>query len=118
MASREKIGKDFAFLKGRVDAVLLFGSHAKGKAAPRSDVDICIVAPGKDPAALVRSAWQRLGAAYDVHAFEELPLHIKMEVINHHTPLYVRDLPALHEYFYFWRKLWADEAHRQALTAE
>lgn len=28
-----------------VDQIILYGSHAKGKAAPKSDIDLCVVSP-------------------------------------------------------------------------
>lgn len=108
--------KDFAFLKGKVEAVLLFGSVAHREATPRSDVDICVVAPGQKPSDVVRNVWQRLGGQYDVHTFEELPLHIKVAIMKRHVPLYIRDKYALYEYFYTWRKLWADQEHRQKVS--
>jgi predicted nucleotidyltransferase len=33
------------------DKVILFGSHASGRAAPESDVDLLVVMPTKDPVA-------------------------------------------------------------------
>ncbi len=38
-----------------VERVVLFGSRARGDAAPRSDIDLAIAAPGMDPV-----AWSRL----------------------------------------------------------
>ncbi len=41
-----EIEKDFSFLKGKILALLIFGSWAKGKKG--RDIDICIVAPKKN----------------------------------------------------------------------
>jgi len=35
---------------------------------------------------------------------------MKIRVIKEGKPLFVRDLPALYEYFYFYLKLWEDQA--------
>ena len=123
--SRYKI--DFNFLKDDTNilAILLFGSQVEKKITMRSDTDICIVAPN------IREVNERVsllkkininvdvfGKRYDVWQFEELPLYIKMEIINNHEVIYCRDLPELYEYFYFLRKLWKDQKHRQELSKE
>ena len=43
-----KAKKDFEFLKDEVLGIVMFGSIVKGNSTERSDVDICIIAPGKD----------------------------------------------------------------------
>ncbi len=124
MVEKKSLEKDFSFLRGRADvlAVLLYGSAAKGGETPRSDVDICIVAPGcKDTLSLFRDISSNVdirGKKYDVRIFEELPLYIQIQVINNHDVVYARDIYELYEYFYFIRRLWQDQAHRQELTKE
>ncbi len=114
-----ELQKKFAFLEGEVLAILLFGSYAKDEMTPRSDIDLCIVAPDKSPAEMMRKVWQRMNTAgWDIYCFQEFPLHLKMEIIQHHKVLFAADLPALHEYFYFFRKLWNDQKHRQEVTKE
>lgn len=49
---------------------------------------------------------------YDVKAFEELPLYLKAEVLEHGVLVLARDEPALSEYLRTWRRIWADQAHR------
>ncbi|MHA1247073.1 MAG: nucleotidyltransferase domain-containing protein [Candidatus Thorarchaeota archaeon] len=105
----------------RVIAVLLFGSMARGDATSRSDIDICVVAPrmetAKEKSELLGMIWRQIdGEKYDVRLFEELPLYMKMDVITTHVILHCNDVPALFEYFYFYRKIWADEAHRQSVS--
>ena len=62
-------------------AVLLYGSVVKGEETPRSDIDICLVAPTcKDKAGLLREVHRNLDVfskKYDVRIFEELPLYIQ-----------------------------------------
>ncbi len=116
----ENIARDFSFLKNRVLAILIFGSASKGIVGEKSDIDICIVAPNKNPKELLKEIFQRVdvsGKKYDVYVFEELPLYLKMEVIKTHTIVF-GDPRELGEYFYLFRKLWEDQKHRQKLTKE
>ncbi len=104
-----------------VEAVLLFGSRTNGANSPESDIDVCVVAPRvtepKEKSTLLGRLWQRLNPdIYDVWLFEELPLYMKMSVITRHVIIACRDVPALFEYFYRFRKIWADQAHRQIVT--
>ena len=103
-----------------VEAVLLFGSRASGTSDASSDIDICVVAPQitdrRGQSELLGRLWQRLDPRrYDVWLFEELPLYMKMSVITSHVVIACRDVPALFEYFYRFRKIWKDQAHRQAV---
>jgi predicted nucleotidyltransferase len=80
-------------------AVLLFGSRARGDAAPSSDFDVCLVLGGK-PRSDRERAEKRLEyaaeAALDVAIFESLPLHIRSRVLKEGTILYARDEDALY----------------------
>lgn len=117
-----KVAKNLEFLKakikkGEIQSVLLYGSYVSGEETARSDIDVCVVAPKyktiKHKAALLRYIWQNLKKPYDVRLFEELPLYIKMGIINNHKVIYARDISELSHYFYFYRKLWQDQAiHR------
>jgi len=101
----EEIKKDFEFLKGRVEGVLLFGSRASATADKRSDTDICLVRP-KDRDVILE-VFQRLGGKYDVKVFEELPLPVKIEVIKNHRTIIGNEVD-LSYYFYRFRKEWGD----------
>ena len=111
-----RIYKDFEFLKDRVLAVLMFGSAMDCDES--RDIDVCIVAPeGCD----IREVFKRIdvsGKRYDVWLFEELPLYMKMEVIEKHVIVYCRDILELYEYFYQFRKLWQDQVKRNRITRE
>ncbi len=118
-AKIDALAAKFRFLRDEVLAVLVFGSHARGEETPHSDVDICIVAPDKNPAKILAKVFQHVDTkGLDVYCFQELPLHLKMDVILHNLPLFVRDEPSLYEYFYTFRKIWADQEHRQRVTKE
>ncbi len=118
---------DFAFLEKdeNVLAVLLFGSGAKDQLSTRSDRDFCVVAPEIRDRAGMRSLLKKIyvnldvvGKRYDVWLFEEFPLYMKFQVIENHKVVFCRDLPGLYEYFYFYRKIWKDQKHRQEMDKE
>ena len=114
------IKKDFSFLKqelknDRILGVILYGSYAKNEQHARSDIDICIIAPKcktpKEIAGLLGFIWQNINAnIYDIRIFEELPLYIKISIINNHRIIYAKDKYSLYEYFYLYRKLWQDQS--------
>ena len=55
---------------------------------------------------------------YDVRMFSELPLYIKIQVIKKGILIYSPNKFDLYEYFYLYRKLWADQKHRQEISKE
>ncbi len=59
-----------------------------------------------------------VGKKYDVWLFEELPLYMKIEVIEKHVIVFCRDELELYEYFYHFRKLWKDQERRNRITRE
>jgi len=112
----EQIKTDFNKFKGRVLAILLYGSQINGKITPRSDIDICMVIGNKEKAKKIYQETLFLQAKnpkYDIHIFELLPLYLKNEIITHHKVIFVRNPAELSYYFYLYRKLWQDQAiHR------
>ncbi|GFO97322.1 hypothetical protein ig2599ANME_1522 [groundwater metagenome] len=124
MVELESIKKDFSFLFNRKDvlAILLYGSAAKGDETPRSDIDVCIVAPQcKDRRGLSGEVYRNLDVfskKYDVRIFEELPLHIQTRIIQSHVIIDTKNIFEMHEYFYYFRKLWMEQAARQRVTVE
>ncbi len=128
MAGKDIVAKvkvDLSFLQDpawreKVLGVLLYGSQARGEAGPRSDIDLCIVAPW---AADRSSLWRRFvshlkDSRYDVRIFELLPLFLKAAVIEQGIVVYCEDEPELYEYFYPFRRDWQDQKHRQEMTPE
>jgi uncharacterized protein len=122
-----KVKRDLQFLQDRfwddrIMGVLLYGSHVRGEASHRSDIDLCIVAPevpDSDRAALWREFISRLrDDRYDVRIFGLLPLHIKMAVIEEGIVVHSRDTLELYEYFYPFRREWDDQKHRQTISRE
>ncbi|WP_258084366.1 nucleotidyltransferase domain-containing protein [Thermococcus thermotolerans] len=103
-----QLRRDFQEFKDSCMGILLYGSHAKGEATNRSDVDVCLVKPKPG---VCREVLKKLGGKYDVKVFEELPLYVQIEVIKNHKVIYGDELE-LSEYFYRFRKLWRDMEHR------
>jgi predicted nucleotidyltransferase len=101
--------KDFEFIRDEVEGVLLFGSAAKGELTTRSDIDIALVRPSTK--SVLFRVFERVGGKYDVKIFEDLPLHIKMDIINNHQVI-IGDEVELSYYFYRFRKEWQDMEHR------
>ncbi|MFQ6063488.1 MAG: nucleotidyltransferase domain-containing protein [Methanosarcinales archaeon] len=100
----KKLREDFSQFKKDAFAILLFGSQVKGNSTERSDIDVCIVKPNSKD--LLAKVYKKVGGKYDVKIFEELPLHIKIDIINNHNIIYGNNLD-LSEYFYYFRKLWS-----------
>lgn len=101
--------------------ILLFGSYANDQETNRSDIDICVVAPDEKSHNLLSYIWRKVNTAskqYDVRVFSELPLYIKIEIITNGLLLYSPNKFDLYEYFYRYRKLWADQKHRQNISKE
>jgi len=110
--------KEIKELQNDVLAILIYGSVAKGKENERSDIDICIVAPGAKSSHLYTKLLPLMKENYDIKIFEDMPLFLKMEVIENHKIVYVKNVYQLYEYFYKFRKIWKDQEHRQKLTKE
>jgi hypothetical protein len=58
------------------------------------------------------------GKSYDVRVFEDLPLYLKIGVIESNVIIHAKDEYELYEYLYPFRKLWEDQAPRLRLTRE
>ena len=104
-----EIKKDFEYIKDEVEGVLLFGSAVKGELSKRSDIDIALVGPRNKRVLL--KVFERLGGQYDVKIFDDLPLYIKMDIINIHQVIFGNEVE-LSYYFYRFRKEWKDMEHR------
>lgn len=108
-----KLKKDFNKFKDKVLAILLYGSYAVGKETLRSDIDICLVAGNSEKAKELYKETLSLQAKepkYDIHIFELMPLYLKHEIINNSKIIFAKSAPELSYYFYFFRKLWQDQA--------
>ena len=118
-----KILEDFSDIieYKKILGILLFGSYAINQETNRSDIDICVVAPEEQISDLLSYVWQKINVSsknYDVHIFSGLPLYIKIQVIEKGILIYSPNKFDLYEYFYIYRKLWADQKHRQEVSKE
>ena len=101
-------------------AVLLFGSRARGDAAPSSDFDVCLVLE-TEPRSDLDRAEKRLEylaeGDLDVAVFQSLPLHIRSRVLKEGTVLYARDKDALYAVAIRTARAWEGfrHIHRQYL---
>lgn len=124
MVEITSIKNDFSFLfkNENILAILLYGSVLRGEESPRSDIDICIVAPfSKKKKDLINKINRNLDVfskKYDIRLFEELPLYIQAQIIQAHQIIYVKDIYELFEYFYYFRKIWEEQAPRNKVTDE
>lgn len=109
----KEIARDFVKFKNKALGILIYGSYVAREETSRSDIDVCIVAGNREKAKeLYREtlAIQGKKPIYDIHIFELMPLYIKIRVIEEGRVVLAKNLPELYYYFYFFRKLWQDQA--------
>lgn len=124
MAKRDKleeIRQDFlnVIQKKKIKGILLFGSSIINQDTNRSDIDICVVAPDEDIYDLLAFITKNINVVkkkYDIRFFSELPLFIKIQIIEDGILVYSPSKYDLYEFFYFYRKIWADQKHRQQIS--
>ncbi len=134
----DQLKEDFSWVEedDRVLAVLLFGSFVKDEEHLKSDIDVTVVVPGasyfyydcegvsdekvdiKEVLLKVFREVNTVSKDYDIHIFEELPIHIQHDIIEEHEVVHTADRLGMHEYFYNYRKLWADQKHRNTMSKE
>ncbi len=115
---KRRVKKDFEPLHDDVLGILLYGSLVAGEDSERSDIDISIVAPAiDDKIGFSRRILSNVrDARYDVRVFELMPLYLKAEVVEKGEVIYTKNIFNLYEYFYYFRKIWGDQKHRQKLS--
>ena len=118
-----QIADDFSEIikNKKILGILLYGSYVEERNTNRSDIDICVVAPNEDIYELISHLLQNINVnekKYDIRVFNELPLYIKIQVIQKGLLIYSSNKFDLYEYFYIYRKLWDDQKHRQAISKE
>lgn len=73
----------------KVIAAILFGSYAKGKQRPNSDIDICIITKKGTLSHEIEHPLKDEG--FDVHLFEKLPINIQFNIFSQGKLLIVND---------------------------
>jgi uncharacterized protein len=93
--------------------VILFGSHARGEASPRSDVDVCLVfAPDCDADRVFEKKLEYAGRFdVDLSAFHQLPLCVRTRVLKEGPALFVGDEDRLYEVAIRAVRQWEDFRH-------
>ena len=117
----DQIYNDFSHIIKKKDilGILLYGSYSKSKNINRSDIDICIVAPNEDLHQLLSFVLQNINVSakkYDIRIFKELPLYIKIHIIEDGLLIYSSNKLDLYEFFFIYRKLWNDQKYRQKIS--
>ncbi len=117
------IYNDFSYVieNKNILGILLYGSYIKNVETSKSDIDICIVAPSENKVKLLAFIFDKINVVskkFDIRFLSELPLYIKIQVIEEGELIYSPDEFDLYEYFYLYRKLWADQKHRHAISKE
>jgi predicted nucleotidyltransferase len=89
----KKIVSDISTNK-RVLGIYLFGSQAKNKTTPLSDIDICVLASNlndEEKASLLGNSSRKV----DVVLFEDLPFNVRWKVFREGKELYLKDKEAV-----------------------
>jgi len=110
--SLEKIRADLSKLKEF--EVVVYGSFCTSYFHQRSDIDVAVITRKTSPQTNQKTWAKLLGKApdiYDIKVFELLPLEIKISIANNYQAIF-GDRLEISEYFYHFRKLWVDVAHR------
>lgn len=97
----QKVRKDFAFLKDRYFAILIFGSHAKGDTSSISDIDVCIITKNIPNSTTI--CYNEIYPivrmdVYDVVIFEHCDDGLKSEIAKNHLMVYCKDEKELERY--------------------
>lgn len=95
--------------------VVIYGSSLSEYYIPlKSDIDIAIITQIKEKKENIKIWKDIIGEfkeKYDIKIFELLPLFIKIEVIENYHVIFGNPLE-ISEYFYHYRSIWKDMAHR------
>ncbi len=74
----------------KVAAIILFGSYAKNKAGPMSDIDIAVIIKNPD-----KKTEAEIGSMYsdilDISLFHKVPLYMQYEILKTGKPLYIKN---------------------------
>ncbi len=94
---------------------VIYGSFLTDYFIPhRSDIDIAIITRNHEKESNIHVLKELAGEfsnKYDIKIFELLPLYLKIEIIDNYQVLFGNSLD-ISEYFYQFRSIWKDMAHR------
>lgn len=78
-------------MRDEVEAIYLFGSHARGNAKPTSDIDICVLTGKNIPKRVKEEILSNSSRRMDISIFWDLPLTIRFRVLKEGKLLYKKD---------------------------
>lgn len=81
--------------RDEVEAIYVFGSYAKGKAKPISDIDICVLTKRNIPKRVKEEILSNSSKKIDISIFWDLPPTIRFRVFKEGKLLYKKDEIAL-----------------------
>ena len=114
----EELKENFQFILAddRILGLFLFGSHAEGSSTPLSDIDLCFIVPNTKIFLPIYNSLmshaENYRDSYDIRFFEEFPLPLQMEIITKGIPVLAKDVNAVYEYFFYYRRLWEENQFR------
>jgi len=87
-----------------VIAIMLFGSYAKGKITPLSDIDLCVMLDKKyNNCSMAKKRMGYLtGTAdkFDIQVFQLLPLYVKNKILKEGKILYSKNIKKIYDVAY------------------
>lgn len=96
-----------------IRGILIYGSHAKGYADERSDIDVCLILNEGADRGPVYKRILTAGERYDIVIFDEIPWYLRGGVLEAHRVLYASDPDDLDFWLYRQRAVWQDMQHRR-----
>lgn len=79
-----------------VEAIILFGSYAKGKQKPLSDIDLCVLTEKKISERVKAKIVSNSSSKIDISLFWDLPSSIRYTVLREGKILFKRDTNLFH----------------------
>ncbi len=82
-----------------IHSIILFGSKARDKSSPESDIDICLINEPDTEISLKNkiNIEKKTKEKVDLSFFNDLPLNVRMRALREGKILYTKDLPYIYE---------------------
>jgi len=74
-----------------VNAIILFGSHATGKAKPYSDIDLCVLTKKGVSKAVKEKILSNSSQKLDISLFSSLPPQIRFRIMKEGKLLFIKN---------------------------
>ena len=110
----KRILKDLEKLIPYSMGIIIYGSHVKGYADKKSDIDVCIVKKENiDEKKLFHEILNVSSEDYDIVMFDRIPWYLKGKIIEEGKIIYAEDRDYLDFWLYKRAKIWNDMKRRQ-----